>query len=63
MRRLERGQRISFVDVAGGAVACPFDRAEFPGRLRAREDGRLLSDAAAFAALWRAILALRPPGC
>ncbi|KQT85438.1 DUF393 domain-containing protein [Aurantimonas sp. Leaf443] len=63
MRRLDRRGAIRFVDVAGDAPAdCPIDRAELLARLHAREDGRLLSGAAAFAALWRAIPLLRPLG-
>ncbi len=68
MRRLDRGRRIAFVDVseAAGAStpggACPIDRARLLARFHAREDGRILSGAAAFAAMWRAIPVLRPLG-
>ncbi len=63
MRRLDRRGRISFVDVSGDApVACPIDRADLLARFHAREDGVLLSGAAAFAAMWRAIPVLRPLG-
>ena len=64
MRRLDRRGRIDFVDAseAGGAAACPIDRAELLARFHAMEDGRLLSGAAAFAAMWRAIPLLRPIG-
>ena len=61
MRRLDRRGRIDFVD-ATGAEACPIDRAELLARFHAMEDGRLLSGAAAFAAMWRAIPVLRPVG-
>ncbi len=62
MRRLDRRGRISFVD-ANGADACPLDRARMLTRFHAREDGGpLLSGAAAFAAMWRAIPLLRPFG-
>lgn len=62
MRRLDRAGRIEFVDAADGGTACPLDRAELLARLHAREDGRMLSGAAAFAAMWRAIPSLRPLG-
>ena len=62
MRRLDRRQAITFVDVDSGADDCPLDRAELLARFHAREDGRLLSGAAAFAAMWRAIPLLRPLG-
>lgn len=61
MRRLDRGGRIDFVD-ATGPEACPLDRAELLSRFHAMEDGHLLSGAAAFAAMWRAIPLLRPFG-
>ncbi|RZM37088.1 MAG: DUF393 domain-containing protein [Sphingomonas sp.] len=61
MRRLDRGGRITFVD-ATGTEACPIDRADLLARFHAMEDGRLLSGAAAFAAMWRAIPVLRPLG-
>lgn len=63
LRRLDRGRRIEFVDVSGdGPVSCPLDRTAMLARFHAREDGRLLSGAAAFAAMWRAIPVLRPIG-
>lgn len=63
MRRLDRRGAIEFVDVAGdGDVACPLDRETLLARFHAREDGRILSGAAAFAAMWRAIPLLRPLG-
>lgn len=64
MRRLDRRGRITFVDVADPAAGeqCPIDRAALLARFHAEEDGRLLSGAAAFAAMWRAIPVLRPLG-
>jgi predicted DCC family thiol-disulfide oxidoreductase YuxK len=62
MRRLDRRGRIAFHDVANGQGVCPIDRAELLARFHAREDGRLLSGAEAFAAMWRAVPLLRPLG-
>jgi len=64
MRRLDRGQALTFVDVAepGAAEACPPDPADMLSRFHVREDGQLLSGAAAFAAMWRAVPVLRPFG-
>lgn len=63
MRRLNRRGAIDFVDVAvTGSHNCPIDRRLLLARIHAREDGQLLSGAAAFAAMWRAIPVLRPLG-
>lgn len=62
MRRLDRAKAIRFVDVASADSSCPIDRAALLARFHAREDGVLLSGAAAFAAMWRAIPWLRPLG-
>lgn len=64
MRRLDRRGRILFVDVSDPASAgnCPIDPAELMARFHALENGQLLSGAAAFAAMWRAIPLLRPFG-
>ncbi len=63
MRHLDRRGRIAFVDVAAGAdPSCPVDRAALLARFHAEEDGVVLSGAAAFAAMWRAIPLLRPLG-
>lgn len=63
MRRLDRRRSIQFTDVSrDGAIGCPIDRATLLARFHAREDGRVLSGAAAFAAMWRAIPVLRPLG-
>ena len=63
MRRLDTRRAIAFVDVSGvSASSCPIDTADLLARLHASEDGKLLSGAAAFAAMWRAIPLLRPLG-
>lgn len=62
MRRLDRAKRIAFIDATKPDASCPLDRQLMLTRLHACEDGRLLSGAAAFAAMWRAIPVLRPLG-
>ena len=62
MRRLARRGAIQFVDLTDGTGVCPIDRGELLARFHASEDGRMLSGAAAFAAMWRAIPILRPFG-
>ena len=62
MRRLDRRGAIVFTDVATGQGVCPIDRAELLARFHAREDGRMVSGAEAFAAMWRAIPILAPLG-
>lgn len=63
MRRLDTCGAITFVDVAPGAdPACPIDRAALLARFHAEENGEVVSGAAAFAAMWRAIPVLRPLG-
>jgi hypothetical protein len=62
MRRLDKRGAIAFVDVAKD-TACPIDRAELLARFHAQEAGLpIVSGAAAFAAMWRAIPVLRPFG-
>lgn len=63
MRRLDRRGAIQFVDVFNEAnVSCPLDRETLLARFHASEDGRILSGAEAFAAMWRTIPLLRPLG-
>ena len=63
MRRLDRRGAIRFVDATTAAdQSCPIDRADLLARFHASEDGNLLSGAAAFAAMWRAVPLLRPLG-
>lgn len=62
MQRLDRAGRINFIDAVDPAAICPIDRSEILARFHAEENGRLLSGAAAFAAMWRAIPLLWPLG-
>jgi len=62
MRRLDKAGAIEFVDVAWPDAFCPLDRGKLLARFHAAEDGELVSGAAAFAAMWRAIPLLRPLG-
>ena len=62
MRRLDRRGQIDFVE-AREAQGCPVDTETLLARFHAQEaDGPIVSGAAAFAAMWRAIPALRPLG-
>jgi predicted DCC family thiol-disulfide oxidoreductase YuxK len=62
MRRLDRRGAIRFIDIGGGDPSCPVDRSTLLERFHAQEGGTMLSGAAAFAAMWRAIPLLRPLG-
>ncbi len=62
MRRLDKRRAIEFHDVSPPDAVCPIDRQELLVRFHASEDGVMLSGAAAFAAMWRAIPLLRPLG-
>ena len=62
MRRLDRRGSVRFIDVQSGRD-CPLDRTTLLARFHAQEgDGPIVSGARAFAAMWRAIPALRPLG-
>ena len=62
MQKLDKREAIDFVAVQSGE-GCPLDRATLLERLHARESGQeIVSGAAAFAAMWRAIPVLRPFG-
>lgn len=63
MRRLDTREAINFVDVATAGAACPVDRTLLLARFHAQETGQpMVSGAAAFAAMWRAIPLLSPLG-
>lgn len=62
MRRLDRRGAIDFVEIQS-AVGCPIDTDTLLQRFHAQERGQpIVAGAAAFAAMWRAIPALRPLG-
>ena len=62
MRRLDRRSAVAFVEVQT-ADSCPIDRAELLARFHAQErGGPVVTGAAAFAAMWRALPLLRPLG-
>lgn len=61
MHRMDRANRIAFVDLHGDGT-CPRDRGAMLARFHAQEDGVLYQGAAAFAAMWRQIPLLRPLG-
>lgn len=62
MRRLDRKGAVNFVDIER-AADCPVGRSALMERFHAREAGKpVVSGAAAFAAMWRAIPLLRPFG-
>lgn len=62
MGRLDRSDAITFVDLSPPSSTCPIDRNLMLERLHVKENDRLLSGSAAFAAMWRAIPILRPLG-
>ena len=62
MRKLDKARVISFVDVTSPTSVCPLNPAELLARFHAEENGTMLSGAAAFSAMWRAIPVLRPLG-
>ncbi len=55
IRRLDRGGRIDFQDATDPQASCPLDRSTMLARFHAMENGVLMSGAAAFGAMWRAI--------
>lgn len=62
MQRLDKAGHIDFMDVSRPDAVCPVDRQLLLDRFHAEENGVLLSGAAAFAAMWRAVPVLRPLG-
>jgi predicted DCC family thiol-disulfide oxidoreductase YuxK len=63
MRRQDRNGAINFVDVTKAKdESCQLDRAELLARFHACENGKMLSGAAAFGAMWRAVPLLKPIG-
>jgi predicted DCC family thiol-disulfide oxidoreductase YuxK len=62
MRRLDKRRAIDFVEIQT-AAACPIDTDTLMKRFHAQERNQpVVSGAAAFAAMWRAIPMLRPLG-
>lgn len=61
-RRLDKKHAIQFVDLTSPDISCPLNREFMLDRFHARENEVLLSGAAAFAAMWRAIPLFRPLG-
>ena len=63
MDRLDKHDRIEFIDIERDDASCPLERDVLLARLHAREgDGELVDGAAAFAAMWRQIPVMRPLG-
>lgn len=62
MRRIDSRRVIEFLDIAPADAVCPLDRELMLARFHASEDGVILSGAAAFASMWRAIPLLKPLG-
>ena len=63
MQRLDRANRIDFIDLTQPDIACPLDKGLMLSRFHATTgDGETMSGAAAFAAMWREIPMLRPLG-
>jgi predicted DCC family thiol-disulfide oxidoreductase YuxK len=62
MRWLDKRRAIHFVDANAGLEVCPMERSILLSRLHASENGVIVSGAAAFAVMWRAIPLLRPLG-
>ena len=62
-RKMDTRGAIRFEDVSAPGASCPMDQARLLERFHAQETGKpVVSGAAAFAAMWRAIPVLRPLG-
>jgi predicted DCC family thiol-disulfide oxidoreductase YuxK len=62
-RWLDRQGAVHFEDISQSGSHCPLGRAQMLARFHAQEKGKpIVSGAAAFAAMWRAIPILRPFG-
>ena len=60
---LDRRGVVHFEDISQSGSHCPLDRGEMLARFHAQENSQpIVSGAAAFAAMWRAIPILRPFG-
>lgn len=60
---LDKRGAVHFEDISQSGSHCPLDRARMLARFHAQEKGEpIVSGAAAFAAMWRAIPILRPFG-
>ena len=62
MRKLDKRKAIKFNNILSTDNTCPIDPGELLARFHVEENGKLLSGAEAFAAMWRAIPILRPFG-
>lgn len=64
LHKWDKNRAIEFINIAAAdsQSLCPIDRAHMLARFHAEENGVLLSGAAAFAAMWRAIPRLKPLG-
>lgn len=61
MRLLDWRRAISFIDIEQDQ-SCSTARRDLLARFHAQDDGKIVSGAAAFAAMWRAIPIMRPLG-
>lgn len=62
MRKLDRKGASKFIDIVSDTRDCPIDRDQLLTRFHAEKSGQLLSGAAVFAAMRRAVPLLGPFG-